>query len=273
MMKKTIELKSTWRQSSLQEMEEQKKFWDLRAQEFDAIVDKQEDTNQLMEYLKNKGIINEPCNIIDIGCGAGKYQIEFSQMGHAVTGIDLSPKMIEYAKKRSDEKGYANVKFHERSWQALDIDTMGFRKKFDLAFSSMSPAVSSVETVIKMNEVSKKNCFMSGFVYRKDELRDGIRGCLDMAAPNNREQKSIYYAFNALWQMGIYPELTYHDVVWEKYHTLDKAVEIYSMMFTESTFSKEEKVERIRTFLKKREVEGKVYEKTHAKIAWMSWQV
>lgn len=36
-------------------------------------------------------------NILDIGCGAGFFEVLFGTMGHRVTGIDLSKSMVEKA--------------------------------------------------------------------------------------------------------------------------------------------------------------------------------
>lgn len=38
-------------------------------------------------------------NILDIGCGAGFFSILLAQMGHTVTGIDITPAMIADAQK------------------------------------------------------------------------------------------------------------------------------------------------------------------------------
>ncbi len=38
-----------------------------------------------------------PARILDLGCGTGSVSVLLAEMGHAVTGIDLSPRMIEQA--------------------------------------------------------------------------------------------------------------------------------------------------------------------------------
>lgn len=42
--------------------------------------------------------------ILDVGCGAGFFTILLSQMGHQVTGTDLTPDMIRYAKELAKEE-------------------------------------------------------------------------------------------------------------------------------------------------------------------------
>jgi SAM-dependent methyltransferase len=38
-----------------------------------------------------------PARILDLGCGTGSLAVLLAEMGHTVTGIDLSPRMIEKA--------------------------------------------------------------------------------------------------------------------------------------------------------------------------------
>jgi len=44
---------------------------------------------------------------LDVGCGVGRWSLELSRLGHEVTGVDLSPRMIERAEARAQEAGVA----------------------------------------------------------------------------------------------------------------------------------------------------------------------
>lgn len=68
--------------------------------------------------------------IIDIGCGEGRWSRLMAEKGATVTGIDPSQKMIEIAKKRSK-------KFNDKI-KLLNTDLINLTdsdKKFDFAFS------------------------------------------------------------------------------------------------------------------------------------------
>ena len=47
----------------------------------------------------------EKISFLDIGCGAGLLTNALAKEGHQVTGIDLSPKSLEIAKKYDETKG------------------------------------------------------------------------------------------------------------------------------------------------------------------------
>src|SRR3989344_4193757 len=51
--------------------------------------------------LKKFGVSGN--KILDLGCGTGLHEKEFSKRGYDVTGLDLSEEMIEIAKKRNPE--------------------------------------------------------------------------------------------------------------------------------------------------------------------------
>ena len=77
-----------------------KKYSDA-AKEYDKI-------SQDDEYIADKkmalAVIDElklkNAKIIDFGCGTGLSSVEFFEKGYEVTGIDITPEMIEEAKKR-----------------------------------------------------------------------------------------------------------------------------------------------------------------------------
>jgi 2-polyprenyl-3-methyl-5-hydroxy-6-metoxy-1,4-benzoquinol methylase len=47
-----------------------------------------------------------PVNVLDIGCGTGSLSVVLAGLGHKVTGIDLSPKMISLAREKAARQGY-----------------------------------------------------------------------------------------------------------------------------------------------------------------------
>lgn len=60
--------------------------------------------------------------ILDLACGQGFFAREFSKAGAIVTGVDLSPKLIETAKLHSPEE----IKFFSAPAEKMDFLTAGF---------------------------------------------------------------------------------------------------------------------------------------------------
>lgn len=262
-----------WNQSNEENLLDIQKFWDLRAEEFNAIRDKQEEKFDLLTYLISKDAINKGYDVLDIGCGTGKYLLEFAKIANNVTGIDISPKMISYAEENVKNMNLSNVNFKVVPWQKLNVDENKWNKKFDLVFASMSPAINSKKTLIKIIETSRKYCFMSGFVYRKDKIRDELVKRI-MGEENKKIfEKNIYCAFNILWNMGIYPEITYKDVVWNKKIKIEQAIEMYTILLKKMDKENEFIEAKVKAYLEEVSSGGQIEENIEAKIAWMLWKV
>lgn len=56
-----------------------------------------------------KGYVNKKCKILDLGGGAGAYAFPLANMGNKVILADLSPKLIEEARKQKDLEGEDNL--------------------------------------------------------------------------------------------------------------------------------------------------------------------
>lgn len=77
------------------------RFYNTFAQEYDDVVLQGRDyvafekiPSWILPRLKGKG-----AHVLDLGCGTGLGALGFFQAGHSVTGIDITSKMIEKARK------------------------------------------------------------------------------------------------------------------------------------------------------------------------------
>jgi SAM-dependent methyltransferase len=60
--------------------------------------------------------------VLDIGCGVGRWSRLLAARGADVTGVDISPTMIEEARRRAQREGVAErCRFHVRDISALDV--------------------------------------------------------------------------------------------------------------------------------------------------------
>lgn len=266
-------------QNDLSELDESKKFWDLRADEFNNHHGKQEGgkrREQVLGLLTTQGMLSANTTCLDIGCGPGKYSLELAKRSKQVVGIDISPKMLQYAEENAQQEQVNNATFELTAWETLNLEECGWQKKYDLVFASMCPGISSSDSLLKMCQASKKFCFLSGFVERKDELRDHLHGIVYGNDSKQQWGKNIYYAINVLWLSGYYPTVTYHDAEFEHVWPLEKAIELYSRQLTRMGKSKIDAShveEKVADYLGSIAQQGIVSETVKSKIAWLHWQV
>jgi 2-polyprenyl-3-methyl-5-hydroxy-6-metoxy-1,4-benzoquinol methylase len=91
-----------------------------------------ENPPQLLIDLVESGWI-EPCEAIDLGCGAGNYSVWLASKGFNVTGIDISQKAIDIAMAKASQKNI-NCRFIAVDLLTGMSEMKDFKKSFDFAF-------------------------------------------------------------------------------------------------------------------------------------------
>ncbi|HKK16251.1 MAG TPA: class I SAM-dependent methyltransferase [Gammaproteobacteria bacterium] len=71
-------------------------------------------------------------SLLDIGCGTGRHIIEFIKLGYNVTGVDISPRMIELAEKNIKSSHPGDV---TPSLITHDVRTLAMDREFDVIVS------------------------------------------------------------------------------------------------------------------------------------------
>jgi len=264
-----------WREHNPQSLEESRNFWDLRADEFNDITHSKdkEERYGLLRYLESKGALRPGFRVLDLGCGAGRYALEFARRAGHVTGIDISPKMIAHAEANAADAGLTNAEFLALAWQNADLDASGWRSAFDLVFASMSPAIDSEETLLAMHAASRGHCFASGFIQRTDSLLLHLAGRLlpDLVIPPL--PGTVFYAFNVLWQHDIHADVTCVGTEWTNVWDIPTALEEYSVQFRKFAPEKDGlRADLERELQAVADAEGKVHRTTRAKTAWLFWK-
>lgn len=103
-----------------------KKFYDLLSPDFDLMVSWEKRLKNEAPFFKKLFDENKVKEILDLACGTGHHSIFFAKSGYEVTGVDLSEKMLQIARKNA--RGVSGVRFVKAGF--LDVYPK-LKDKFD----------------------------------------------------------------------------------------------------------------------------------------------
>lgn len=251
-------------------------FWDKRAPSFNDHVRRdasREHRRFLVGHLARKAQLDPAVAVLDIGCGPGSYALEIAPLVGNVEAFDIAPKMIELAQNNAERDGCANAHFQVLDWSSANLDSLGWRKKFQLILASRTPAVNDRAALEKMIAASCGYCCMISQVDTRHSVRDHLKKLVDWDAHKERISRSFYCAFNLLWLMGYYPEVEYMDRAWESDSSLEEAELMYLRYFESMGPLTAQQKERLTGALAEISHDGRVHENVQSKVAVMFWTV
>ncbi|MBO4367736.1 MAG: methyltransferase domain-containing protein, partial [Clostridia bacterium] len=177
----------------------------------------------LLRFWTESGMLPHGARVIDIGCGVGKYGTYLAELGCDVTLTDISEEMLIRAKD--------NMAPYKTPWQVFQCDfheATGnepvFAGGFDLAISTMSPAICDVETVRKMSAMTHGWCFLARFYEFRQPLRKQILSEVhEEAMPlHGNTQGDCASMIRCIKEAGYTPLITYTDYDWADRRTPDQ---------------------------------------------------
>jgi SAM-dependent methyltransferase len=120
--------------------------------------------------------------VLDVGCGVGRWSRLLAARGACVTGVDLSPTMIEQAAQRAAAAGLAHrCKFHVRDLAALDLS-----EQFDLVLG-----------VTVLQHILEAGALRAALLAMARHLAPGGRMVLLEAAPASLSERCDSTVFRA----------------------------------------------------------------------------
>ena len=163
-----------------------------------------------VDFLDQRGLLKPEYDLVDIGCGPGRFAAAFAKRVRSVVGLDLSEKMVAHGMEHIREEGLENARLQVCDFQTLDVEKAGYRGAFDLVFSSMTPAIHGMNGLLKSMEMSRAYCCNITRLSGRDHLKEQIMTDLFGKEPAPSWLSRWFYAlFNVLFLMGYYPETSY----------------------------------------------------------------
>jgi SAM-dependent methyltransferase len=252
----------------------QRQIWDGAAENFAQKPIPDFESNPFLNLLSSKNMLTSDTTALDVGCGTGVYSIALASRIKTVAGVDIAPTMIAYGRERVEALNLSNVTFSVLDWEKADIDSLGFRGKFDLVFAHMTPAVSDFSSFDKMHLCSRAYCAMAKPARRQNAVQEAVHALVGIDENNSgHPDDSIIHAFSYLWLRGCSPEITYRTEHWHSVKTVEDAADWYinrSKLQKDLTSGEEQAV---RAYLHSISENGMVTETTSTTIITMLWHI
>ena len=248
-------------------------LWDAIAPTFGQGELPNVDNDAFCKLLSDYDMFDNNATILDVGCGTGRYALALAKYCNKVVGVDLSSRMLDIARTRASEMDISNVDFICLDWHETDLEQLGYVKAFDLVFARMTPAIQSANTFMKLTDASRNWCVMSKPTKRTDFVSDELRKLIGMGEKHESSDNDILYAFELLWQGGMFPKLEYEKQQWNMQRCFDDACKIYInrlKTYRDITIDEEAK---IKSYLQSIAVDGIVSEQTNSVITTMYWKI
>ena len=135
-------------------MDRAEKFWDGRAESFDAPSGNDDpDPIYTRKIEVTKKYLDTDAVVLDFACATGYISLDLADVAGQVHGIDISSKMIEAAKRRAAEREIENVHFAH----ATVFDDKYASESFDvvLAFNILHLVNDRPKVIQRINELLK----------------------------------------------------------------------------------------------------------------------
>ena len=248
------------------------KLWDNRAKDFNRYGN-DDRRDKIIGLLLEKGMLHKSSTVLDIGCGPGKFVLEFARRGQHVIGIDISSKMLQYASENLAVHNIDNAEFKEINWVKADLAALNWQKKFSLVVGIMSPAFWSRKGLEKMIEASNDGGLICHFVERQESIGDVLKKeVLGRKLGDEYGNKGLYCSLNVLWLYKLYPEIAYFNTVKEAVRPVEEAAHSFIARYEmRGELTAAQKME-IGDILKKKSENGVLKERTTSKIACIYWK-
>lgn len=162
----------------------------LHRDTYDAVADEYEERVETLRSITElaladfTNLLQPNAKVLDIGCAVG-YTVEIlRQSGMDVDGIDISPEMIRYAKKRNPDNTFIIGDF-----LAVDYSLNSYDGILMYAFLHLFPKDIALQFLDKAIAITKPNGLMFIGTTKSDEASEGFETKEDYKSTVKRYRK------------------------------------------------------------------------------------
>ena len=228
----------------------------------------------LLRFWTDEGMLFPGARVLDIGCGVGKYGTYLAELGYDVTLTDISAEMLRHAEE--------NMAKYHTPWAVYRCDfheatgeESVFSGGFDLAISTMSPAIHDADTVRKMSTMTRGFCFLARFYSWEQPFRDRLMRELGIEPRSvfNDLQGDCSSMIQAVSEAGFVPQVRYVDYNWADPRSPEQMADYMKRYYFSEYENGDELARRILLLARNHaDVNDMVTDNVNTRVAWIWWK-
>lgn len=190
-------------------------YWDHRADHFARRTASEEGKKRaahIIHWLGHQEGLRPPHELefLDIGCGTGNYSLLLARRAKKVVALDPSVRMLHFLRERMAAEQVSNIEPVALAWEEVDLDELGWRKRFDVVLAPMTPAIHDVPTLRKMLEACRHTIYYASFSERRDPIHQELwRRVVGKEMP--AYSRDALYVFHLLYAWGYHPTIEFQE--------------------------------------------------------------
>ena len=242
----------------------------LAAKQADKRYTPDREAEELVSFMLREGIMKFGDRIIDVGAGSGRYSIELAKHRADVTALDASEDSLELLKQQAWQAHVPDIRCVPIHWEELCTESR--RKKYDIAFSAMCPAICNLEEIERMEQISsRKVCLVSVSRGSYEKHRGEIMRILNVK-PRGMTTESVYY-YNTLYLSGRRPSVKSWSVADSYDIGHDEFIERYLVYLGLFDISEETAAPLLEKYFAEHSENGLLTEECRINMALIWWDV
>ena len=256
-------------------MENTRENWDQIARDYQDVfrIGLNGYNVSLLRFWQEEGMLFPGARVIDIGCGVGKYGTCLAELGYDVTLTDISGEMLRHAKENMAKYNTPWTTYRCDFNEATGTEPV-FTGGFDLAISTMSPAIHDVETVKRMSAMTRGWCFLARFYDWEQPWRDQLMRDLGLEPRRffNDLRADCASMIRAVSEAGFVPLVKYVDYNWTDLRTPEQMADYMRRNYFSEDENRDELQQEILHLAENHADDGTVTDNVNTKVAWIYWK-
>lgn len=225
-------------------------------------------TDSFPAYLIREKLVRPEDSVLDIGAGMGGDTLCFAAHCRSVAALEISGACLDVLRRRADSLALSNIEIVQKPWEEFIP-----QKQFDVSFSSMCPAICSVEELRRMERMTKRLCCLTAVMRGSyDKHRKAMMSELGIQPKGGMTTELIHY-YNALYLMGRQPNVLCRTVHSEYSIPVERVLEQYPIYFKIFGVEEDRSIPFLKDYFARYAENGLLQEESSIHFAWLWWEV